>query len=254
MTNKKSKIANLIYSTLLGVGLCVIGLFLILFCISIFRSGEKPFTREVIGEYLSRLAIPTAVCLAAIVFAPIFEVMLPSEKIKIRAERDVYAILRRERGKLEAKSETKLTLPETKKRTVLRGVCIALCVLAFVPALVYVLTGSNFSGNDTTSEVLRAASVTLVCAAFSGVIFLTVNHFDRKLAETELVRVRELQKELTDVKCKDSEARRFPTLLAVRIAILIIGLTFIILGVLNGGYSDVLGKAINICYECIGLG
>ena len=39
-----------------------------------------------------------------------------------------------------------------------------------------------------------------------------------------------------------------------RIAILCLGVLFIILGVMNGGSRDVLVKAINICTECIGLG
>ena len=39
-----------------------------------------------------------------------------------------------------------------------------------------------------------------------------------------------------------------------RVAILCLGVLFIILGVMNGGARDVLVKAINICTECIGLG
>lgn len=43
-------------------------------------------------------------------------------------------------------------------------------------------------------------------------------------------------------------------LLLLRITLLVIAITFIILGIVNGGMADVLGKAINICTECIGLG
>ena len=39
-----------------------------------------------------------------------------------------------------------------------------------------------------------------------------------------------------------------------RLAVLCLGILFIILGVMNGGSRDVLIKAINICTECIGLG
>ena len=39
-----------------------------------------------------------------------------------------------------------------------------------------------------------------------------------------------------------------------RIAIICLGVLFIILGSMNGGARDVLVKAINICTECIGLG
>ena len=43
-------------------------------------------------------------------------------------------------------------------------------------------------------------------------------------------------------------------LLVVRIAVGVIAITFIVVGVFNGGANDVLIKAINICTECIGLG
>ena len=44
------------------------------------------------------------------------------------------------------------------------------------------------------------------------------------------------------------------TLLTVRICILCLGVIFLGLGIWNGGADDVLGKAIMICTECIGLG
>ena len=43
-------------------------------------------------------------------------------------------------------------------------------------------------------------------------------------------------------------------LLAVRGAVFLLCVLFIVLGVLNNGMKDVLEKAIKICTECIGLG
>ena len=62
---------------------------------------------------------------------------------------------------------------------------------------------------------------------------------------------------------KDSTLRRFKKfyqknerkiLFSVRSAVLILAVTFIILGIFNGGMAEVLGKAVRICTECIGLG
>jgi hypothetical protein len=41
---------------------------------------------------------------------------------------------------------------------------------------------------------------------------------------------------------------------AIRGAILLMGIVLVLLGIFNGGAEDVLGKAIRICTECIGLG
>lgn len=44
------------------------------------------------------------------------------------------------------------------------------------------------------------------------------------------------------------------TINVIRAVVLVVGVTFVVLGVLNGGANDVMIKAINICTECIGLG
>ncbi len=40
----------------------------------------------------------------------------------------------------------------------------------------------------------------------------------------------------------------------IRAVILVIALVLVVVGLINGGYIDVLNKAIRICYECIGIG
>ena len=44
------------------------------------------------------------------------------------------------------------------------------------------------------------------------------------------------------------------SMLGARLTILVLAVTFIIIGAFNGGMADVLRKAVNICTECIGLG
>lgn len=40
----------------------------------------------------------------------------------------------------------------------------------------------------------------------------------------------------------------------IRAVILVIALVLVVVGLINGGYFDVMNKAIRICYECIGIG
>jgi len=40
----------------------------------------------------------------------------------------------------------------------------------------------------------------------------------------------------------------------IGLAVLLLGLFFIVLGLLQGDYDEILRKAILICYECIGIG
>ena len=55
-------------------------------------------------------------------------------------------------------------------------------------------------------------------------------------------------------KTPDKKAIDPKKLLILRCTVLAIALVFILLGIGNKGFLDVLGKAIRICTECIGLG
>ena len=59
------------------------------------------------------------------------------------------------------------------------------------------------------------------------------------------------QRDMTDKRDRMADPR---VLWGVRAVILAVGILFVVLGILNGGMADVLGKAVRICTECIGLG
>ena len=251
MTNNKAKSARTVYTVLLSALIVVIGLFLVLFCISIFRSGDKPFEREVIASYLSRLAIPSAVCFVAATFAPVFFEIFKTEDgtKKAVSKQDVYASLRRLSRKKDGKSNERI-VSLRKKRLFSRILCAVLCALAFVPATVFLLLPTSFPGDDTSREVFSFALALLACSFCSAAIFLAFSFFDVRSVKEELDLLKKLDAATPNVGIK----RAFPTLTVIRVAVLCVGVAFVVLGILNGGNNDVLGKAINICYECIGLG
>ena len=49
-------------------------------------------------------------------------------------------------------------------------------------------------------------------------------------------------------------AKKLPSLLWLRLALLSVALFLLVFGFCTGGTADVLTKAINICTECVGLG
>ena len=112
---------------------------------------------------------------------------------------------------------------------------------------------ASFTGENTNAEVLRAVAFTFACALVCATVYFAFSFFDRKKSESLLKVLRSMSKKDAEGAIKKS-VRRFNTVLAVRIAVFALGVALVVLGVLNGGNRDVLGKAINICYECIGLG
>ena len=75
-------------------------------------------------------------------------------------------------------------------------------------------------------------------------------------AEREIALIKEAKKNADPIPCEEGQEQNDEDVLGLVAKIIIIALSaiFILLGVLNGGMADVLGKAIKICTECIGLG
>ena len=57
---------------------------------------------------------------------------------------------------------------------------------------------------------------------------------------------------LSETSRSDRNTRK--VILVLRLVLLALALTLFIAGLLGGGFEDVLGKAIRICHECIGIG
>lgn len=134
-----------------------------------------------------------------------------------------------------------------------------------IACLVYLCIKSNFKGEDIYAEVLKLVSIFLPLTLVSIAACAGVSIYNGVLVQKQLKAAKamivngngeirepsELAKKAEAVKAVASSKL---TLLIVRVALLIFAVTFIILGIFNGGADDVLGKAINICTECIGLG
>ena len=98
-------------------------------------------------------------------------------------------------------------------------------------------------------------TVLVPCINASGAYSVFVNFYCKKSLEKEI----ELLKKIPDKKGENEEKKRnekvAKVLVAVgKIVILAIAAFCVVYGALEGGFSDVLTKAVNICTECIGLG
>lgn len=93
-----------------------------------------------------------------------------------------------------------------------------------------------------------AVAVTLICV-MKGI---RDDRRDAPVADPDLTAIYKAEREAgRDVQAEIAKAGR---LRAVKVAVLIAAIIFIIAGILNGSMEDMLIKAINICTECVGLG
>lgn len=101
--------------------------------------------------------------------------------------------------------------------------------------------------------VKRLSQFALPLTAYCVLLLLSVAMhmiFGQEMAERHAVSL----KKLPYVHQSKAVQEKAPHTGAFRVVLCGLAVLFIVLGVMNGGWYDVLVKAINICTECIGLG
>ena len=101
----------------------------------------------------------------------------------------------------------------------------------------------------TFAPVLALAVVMTLICAIKGI---RDDSQDKPVADPDLISIYKAERETErDIQAEASKAKR---LRAVKIAVLVAAVIFVIAGIRNGSMEDTLIKAINICTECVGLG
>lgn len=278
---------HLIYGIILSVLILSVGVCFALSALSIYQSGaSSPYTAESISAHFSRFAPLVYVTLAVVVGGVILAWTIPRRDLVVRGSEDdpLDVILERYRRGLYRPVKDPATIlkrlltrvdegelaPDcraslTKERRLRRMVGIFAAVLsagAMVPAFVWCCNIDHFSINYLSEDIKTAALFVIPCAAVAlGVLVgSTLIRQASVIRETAVVKAAMaerkgktalVQKDMADKRNLLADPR---VLWGVRAVILAVGILFVVLGVINGGMDDVLGKAVRICTECIGLG
>lgn len=266
---EKSAKIRLIYSIFLGVFTVAVGLAIICVAADIYYSGKDTgviYSRAIVGERLTALAIPLIFLIAAIILGAVFPLY------KVKAARTPESTL----GKLQSRIpqsgegvEFSAAQKAYKKAAIIRLVAwlvaLAVALAGAIATLCYLVDTAQFSGKDVNGEVFNLVKKVLpwLCVAFAATVGATVTSgiFANKQVAAAKTMIKNGDKSTVAQKAEP----KFITLIksviakpafvwAVRGCVFVLAIVFIILGIVNGGANDVLVKAINICTECIGLG
>lgn len=271
MSKERIKRIHLIYGWVTAVLVLAVGIALILSCLAIYRSGDRPFTPEAIGQHFQRIAPLIFACAAAVVGGLLLCVFLPSAQIKPKAVRSADVTLRNLAGKAAPLSdgERKEVKKEHDLRLLLRCGAGLLIVASAAYPTAYFWDSTHFTIENLNADIIRAASVVLTAAAVSVVIAILCSCLVKASMQRKITLYRRILAAPRDQQEPESIAQRAvsrafvknvpeqwrkPLLLTVRCAVFLLAVNLIILGIFNEGILDVLGKAIRICTECVGLG
>lgn len=264
----KQERIRLIYAVFLSLFIVAIGITMIAVAADIYYSGKGTgviYSREIVGERLKLLAIPLIFLVAAVIAGAVFPLAVK------KPARDKQAALNKLSARIPAGGGEEYAKAErefnkiNKVRLIIWLSVLAVVLASAIACLVYLFNTANFKGEDINAEILKMVAVILPCTLVSIAACAGVSIYNGVLVEKQLKvvkamiadgngEVREQSQLLSKAEAVKAVASSKITLLVIRILLLVVAVTFIILGILNGGADDVLGKAVNICTECIGLG
>ena len=285
MSQKTRGLIHLVYGIALGCLILAVGVCFALSCISIYQSGDPPFTAERIAAHYARFAPLVYVTLGGILVGILLAWLLPRRDLMVggpdddppdviveryrrglyRPVKDPAAILKRLLSRVDEEALSPACRAALAKERRLRRtvtVCAAILMSAsLLPALVWCVDASHFSIENLQNDVVAAASFILPCGVVSLAIGVAATYLNSASVLRETAAVKTAMAEAkgklprpqgVEEKRPFTQSPRF--LWILRGSILAVGILFILLGIRNGGMADVLGKAIRICTECIGLG
>lgn len=259
MNEEKLRKIHTIYGIIMSVLVIFLGACFIVSCLTIYKSGDRPFTRESIGIQLGSILMPILLCLIGIIGNIVLS-FYPLQGTRLKAKADYGVALNRLRKRCDFNACPQDLKDKIKKQQVIRiityvalGIILAICLTI---SLIYCTNEANFPAIDINDEVARAVLVILCCT----IAFTASMLGARAICSVSISKELEITKKVLGVskKTPSSEQRsdkKCKILLNIlRGVIVAVAVIFIAIGITNGGMADVLGKAIRICTECIGLG
>lgn len=262
---KTSKDVRLIYGIIFGVYTLVVGALFIWQTIYLYKSGTAPsfsgphpFTRERVFQALSKISLFFWLWVGGVVVGfVLWEVFPVKEKVrKISPDLQFARLNKRMPSSAPQGLEREYaSIVATKKALfAVRCAAWALFGIACVYGVVYLCIPSNFPGQNVTGEIFSFVKHVFPCV-FAGLLSVcAAGVFEKFTVKKALNDMRKITKGALApaVSVRWYEDARF--ILAVRIALAVIGVALVIWGCLNGSARSVFIKAVNICTECIGLG
>lgn len=275
---KTCKLVRLIFGIILSVYTVVFGIVTASRILDIYFTGaaagiEKPYTSDLfMGRIKTELAAPFWIWIF-LIFAGfvLWEVFYIPEKRK--ALTDARYVLQRLQKRIPAQVGENLqgsfnfVKQEQKTLKILHRMLCVEAALMVIEVIIYLCVPSNFGYDPATNSydiskvsisVINMCKFVLPIAAIAYIAGLVYVIYYGYSAKRQLPYVKKLTQ---GIKAPQAATGKFAALvqskyfiLGVRIAVACFAVAFIIAGCLNKSTDEVLGKAIRICKECIGLG
>lgn len=279
----KAKLVRLYFGIFLSLLTVAVGILFIVQACGIYADAgyvQGGYTPATIGTRFLYICAPFFIWIAAIIAGFVLSIVYPVQPKKLALNNNSLA-LKRLTSKIPEGSGAgyEANLNTVKSERALRfAIAVTLSVIFLVCIIiscVYLFDINNFKGvtnHEAMFNMFKVVGQCLLLALLCSFAAVALTKFSIKI---ELNAVKSLiasgkgapartdmrnpvDKVADKVRAKTSALTNKKTSNIIRICIVsalgVLAVTFIILGIFNGGMRAVLGKAIDICTECIGLG
>ncbi|MBQ7346170.1 MAG: hypothetical protein IJW45_08960 [Oscillospiraceae bacterium] len=257
MAQERIKKLHLIYGCILSLLLIAVAIALIVSCLHIYNSGDRPYSPTSISAHFQSVSLLVYAAIAAVIGGIALHLILPLPADRPKGVKDDLAMLRHQQERAGSLTGAYAQGAERKQkeRRLSKCICCILFVLLMIMPSLYFMDTDHFSVADLNEDVIRALIYSLVPAIFG----LILSYFCKLFCQQSIRQEIDIWKEAIKEGCVSPTPQTSASvpdrrIFYARTIIGIIALVFIIVGVFNGGAMDVLLKAIAICTECIGLG
>ena len=276
--SKSLQLMKRILSITFTVVTVILGVLFVVQALTIYNAGKNTtemYTREIVGSKLAELALPIILWIVLAITTFVIGIIAPQELHK-KKNIDVTKVLYRLKRRVPEKKDgmTKYYELIRKEERMLLYVRIAIFCVTFgviIYGIAYLVNDSNFPHNNPTVEMLKMVKYIFpfVCIVFIlmiGFLWLEVFSAKRQMPAVKEIVKGEKEKEQKEPHGKMQKIvfrvqRKICSIVStnvyteiLRATLGVVAITFIILGIVNGGMDTVFQKAIAICTECIGLG
>ncbi|MBE6547420.1 MAG: hypothetical protein E7667_00880 [Ruminococcaceae bacterium] len=273
MTERKKKYIHLFYSVYLSVLIINAALHIIFAVCAIYFGANSEFSREIVSTQFAKIAIPVYICLGGIIvgfllslFLPVNESAMPKGKSKKDKSKKNYKMIYERLAKKIDLSQCDAELSEKikkerKLRMIYSYVCLGLTVLSAIPFMIIICNPNRYDKYLINESIIPSVIIMFIWCVLAFIFVLGSSIIRTESMKSEILLLKEaienksgLIVEKAETPTAEEQKKKLITVWSIRGAIVTVALVFIIIGICNGGMADVLGKAVRLCTECIGLG
>jgi hypothetical protein len=277
MTKDTVKKIHFIYGIVLSLLVTAVAVLFVVMCVDIYKSAPtSPFTRQSIAEHFMPISALVYACIGFIIGGALLNIICPLEPKKERGAVKDSVVLHKLLGKVKTLDSESMVYVERRHTTrlVLTLISFVLLLGASIASFVSALMIEPVLA-DMNSQIIAYSLLALRFYILPFAFVITVIYICKRSVKKDLELVKKefaqrsqdavdvnegtfikITQELTTWANEAAKPKKWHGVLStvVKCVVAAVAITFIIIGINNGGMADVLGKAMKICTECIGMG